>query len=37
MIDLKLDKIDRDDDKFYSEMQNKKNLKEDLRKVKQER
>ena len=34
MIDLKLDKLDRDDDQFITEIQNKKNLIKDLRKAK---
>ena len=37
MIDLRLERLDRDDDQFFVEMQNKINLIEDLRNAKQEK
>ena len=33
-IDLKLEKLDRDDDQFFEEMKNKKQLFEDLKNAK---
>ena len=37
MIDLRLERLDRDDDQFFVEMQNKINLIEDLKNAKQEK
>ena len=37
MIDLRLERLDRDDDQFFVEMQNKINLIEDLINAKQEK